>query len=66
MKGKTNLTSSEFKVLNFFLGGDFLRLEFTKEQLCKAVFKGDYCVNVDNNYYCLIRSLRRKIEANPK
>lgn len=32
----------------------------------KAVFGEDNCINVDNSIYCLIKSLRRKIEANPK
>ncbi|MDO4274118.1 MAG: winged helix-turn-helix domain-containing protein [Eubacteriales bacterium] len=61
---KTNLTSSEFKILNFFSGSP--GQVFTKEQLYKAVFEEGNCVNVDNSIYCLIRSLRRKIEANPK
>ena len=61
---KINLTSSDFKML--YILSESPGQVFTKEQLYKAVFEENNCVNIDNSIYCLIRRLRRKIEANPK
>lgn len=58
------LSSYEFSLL-WNLASNVGRI-FTKEQLYQIVYQ-DYPVgNVDNSIYCLIRSLRKKLEPDSK
>lgn len=39
---------------------------YTKEQIYKAVYGRESLGNIDNLIYCLIRSLRKKLEPDPR
>ena len=54
---------------------EFLALQFltehpgwvcTKEQIYDAVYEGKFKEDIDNIIYCLIRSLRKKLETNSR
>lgn len=39
---------------------------YTKEQIFEAVYEDERTDNINNAVYCLISSLRRKLETDPK
>lgn len=39
---------------------------FSKEQIYNAVYEDDFLESIDNSIYCLIRSLRKKLETDPR
>ncbi len=57
-----SLTPKEFDILYFL--ADNRGEVFTKEQIYKAVWEGDYLLD-DSNIMAFIRKIRKKIEPNP-
>ncbi len=57
---RIELTKIEFEVLRLFFKHP--GIVFTKEQIYEFVYKEDAVGYIDNSIYCLIRSLRKKLE----
>lgn len=60
---RIELTKIEFEVLRLFF--QHPGIVFTKEQIYEFVYSEDAIGFIDNSIYCLIRSLRKKLEPNP-
>lgn len=39
---------------------------FTKEEIYESIYEKEMSININNSIYCLVRSLRKKIEENPQ
>lgn len=58
------LTASEYHLLVYLAG--FPERIYTKAQIYEEVFPRKEADDIDNSIYCLIKSLRSKIEENPR
>lgn len=58
------LTRSEYNVLLHLVKHP--GIVYTKEQIFEAVYEDERTDNINNAVYCLISSLRRKLETDPK
>lgn len=58
------LTHFEFSTLSY-LAGQPGRI-FTKEQIYRHVYREEPQGEIDNLIYCIIRSLRKKLESDPR
>ena len=61
---RLNLTAKEFDTL-VCLTSDLSRV-FTKEQIYQQIYSEELIEGIDNIIYCLIRSLRKKLEPDPR
>lgn len=61
---KIDLSYQEFQTLSY-LARHPGRV-FTKEQIYQHVYQGELAGDVSNIIYCLIRSLRKKLEPDPR
>ena len=63
-KQKVKLSSHEFKLLSYLARHP--RKVFSKNQIFDVVYKEEEGETTDNIIYCLIRSLRKKLEPDPR
>lgn len=59
-----NLSHQEFLALKYLV--EHPGWICTKEQIFKIVYGDESMINIENSIYCLIYSLRKKLEINPK
>lgn len=57
------MSCQEFSLLSFLAGHP--GWVFSKTQIYEAVYGDEVVESIDNSIYCLIRSLRKKIETDP-
>ena len=58
------ITRMEFDVLYFLASNS--DIAFTREQIYDAVYDGKFKEEIDNIIYCLVRSLRKKLETDSR
>lgn len=64
MNQAVGLSSKEFSALWYMASN--ARQMLTKEQIYEYVYKEEPVEGIDNLIYCLIRSLRKKLEQDPR
>ena len=58
------LTASEYRLLSYLAAAP--GRVYTKSQIYEEVYSQQVADDIDNSIYCLVKSLRRKIEENPR
>lgn len=61
---RIHLSANEFELLFHLVS--YPEYVFTKEQLYQSIYHEEPVESVDNIIYCLIRSLRKKLEPDPR